>query len=101
MIENFNMKKGIDLLGNMYETTVMKYLQKIHDMNTYEQMDTSTLTYQERKYALALIIFIIDKINGYIKERKVAVGSNQRTYDGYNKRNGSSPKVKTGSVFII
>ena len=34
LIEYFNMKKVIDLFGDRTKTEVMKYLQKIHDMNT-------------------------------------------------------------------
>ena len=69
-------------------------------MNTYKPMDASTLTYQERKDALDLLLFITDKRNGYIKAREVAVGSKQRTYNGYNKSNGTSPTVDTDSVFL-
>ena len=47
-----------------------------------------------------LLIFIPEKRNGYIKARKVTVGSKQRTYDGYDKINGSSPAVNTDSVFL-
>ena len=61
LINHFNTKKGINIFGNMSETAVMKELQKIHDMNTYKSMDASTLTYQERKYALASFIFITEK----------------------------------------
>ena len=59
----------------------MRELQKIHDMNTYKPMDTSTLTYQEIKDALDLILLITENRNGDIKTRKVAVGSKQRNYD--------------------
>ena len=45
LVENFNMKKGIDIFGDMSETAVMKYLQKIHDINTYEPIDAYKLTY--------------------------------------------------------
>ena len=69
------MKKGITNFGDMSETAVMKYLHKIHYISTYEPMDASKLTYQERKDALDLLIFIKEKINGYIKSRKVDVGS--------------------------
>ena len=100
LIEHLNMKNGINLFGNRTETAVMKELQKIYDMNTYKPMDASTLTYQERKDALDLLLFITDKRNGYIKAREVAVGSKQRTYDGYDKRNGYSPILKTGSAFL-
>ena len=47
-----------------------------------------------------LLIFITEKRNGDIKARKVDVGSKQRTYNGYDKRNGSSPTVNTDSVFL-
>ena len=40
-------------------------------MNTYKPMDASTLTYQERKSTLDLLIFITEKINRGIKSRKV------------------------------
>ena len=58
LVDNFNMKKGIDIFGNRAETPVMKELQKIHDMNTYEPMDASMLTYQDRKYDLDSLLFI-------------------------------------------
>ena len=44
MIDNFNMKKGIGIFGDRDETTVMKELQNIHDMNTYKPIDASNLT---------------------------------------------------------
>ena len=100
LIQNFNMKKGIAIFGDRSETKVMKYLQKIHDMNNYEPMDASTLTYQDRKYALTSLLFITQKINRDIKERKVDVGRNQKTYDGYNNINGQSTTVNTDSDFI-
>ena len=45
-------------------------------------------------------MFITEKRNGDIKARKVADGSKQRTYDGYDKSNGSSPTVSTDSIFL-
>ena len=63
-------------------------------------MDASKLSYQYRKDALASMLFITEKRNGDVKARNVAIGSKQRMYDGYNKRNGSSPTVNTASVFI-
>ena len=45
-------------------------------------------------------MFITEKRNGDIKDRKVADGSKQRTYDGYDKSDGSSPTVATDSIFF-
>ena len=93
------MNKGINIFGNMTETAVMKELQKIHDMNTYKPMDASMLIYQDIKDALASLLFITEKRNGDIKAIKVAVGSRQRTYDVYDKRNVSSLTVNNENVF--
>ena len=94
------MKKGLELFGERGEKAVTKKLQKIHDMNNYEPMDASKLSYQDIKDALASMLFITEKSNGDVKARKVEIGSKQCTYDGYNKSNGYSPTVNTGSVFI-
>ena len=88
LIDHFVMKKGVDIFSGRAETEVMKDMQKIRDMNTCKPMDTSTLTYQNRTDALDSILFITDNINGDIKSRTFAVGSKQRTYNEYNKRNG-------------
>ena len=41
-----------------------------------------------------------EKRNGDTKARKVADGSKQRTYDDYDKSDGSSPTVVTESIFM-
>ena len=60
----------------------------------------SDLTWQDKKDALRLLLMITEKRNGDIKARQVADGSKQRTYDRYNKSDGSSPTVMTDSVII-
>ena len=50
-------------------------------MNTYKLMDASTLYYQGKKKALALLLFITEKKNGDIKARNVDVGNNCRRSD--------------------
>ena len=47
-----------------------------------------------------LLLSIIEKKNGDIKARKVAVGSKKITYGGYDKSDGSYPTVNTDSVFL-
>ena len=55
-------------------------------MDTYEPVHKSDLMFEDRKKALASLMFITEKRNGDIKARKVADGSKQRTYDGYDMR---------------
>ena len=95
LVEHYNMKKGLELFGEIGDKVVTEELHKIHDMNTYDPMDASKLSYQERKYALASMLFITEKRNGDVKARNVAIVRKQRTYDRYDKSNGSSPTVNT------
>ena len=50
--------------------------------------------------ALEALFFLTEKRDGRIKGRKCAVGSKQRTYDGYDKSDGSSPTVQTDSILL-
>ena len=79
----------------------MKELHKMHDMNTYEPMYASTLTYQEIKDTLGSLVFIAEKRNRDIKERNFSFGSNQITYKENDESNGSSPTLNTDSLFLI
>ena len=45
-------------------------------------------------------MFITEKRNGDIKARKVANGGKQRTYDSYERSDGSLPTVATDSIFM-
>ena len=69
-------------------------------MDTYEPVHKTALTIEDRKKALTSLMFITEKRNGDIKARKVADGSKQRTYDGYDKADGSSPTVATDSILL-
>ena len=69
-------------------------------MDIYKPVYKSNRTFEDKKKALASLMFITEKRNGDIKARKVADGSKQRTYDSYDKSNGSSPTVATDSIFL-
>ena len=92
MAEHFSLKKGIKLFGDKAEDTTTTELRAIHDMGTYEPLDTSKLTREEKRDAFESLLFITEKKDGRVKGRKCAIGSKQRTYDGYDKSAGSSPK---------
>ena len=98
--QHFSLKKGLELFGEKGETAVHKELEQIHKMETYEPIYKSDPSIEDRKKALASLLFIIEKRNGDIKARKVADGSKQRTYDSYNKSDGSSPTVALDSIFM-
>ena len=80
---------------------MQKELLQIHAMDTYELIMKSSLTTEDRIKALASLMFITENRNRDIKASKVEDGSNQRTYDGYNKLDGSSLNVLTDSILLI
>ena len=61
---------------------MQKELSQIHAVDTYEPIMKYSLTIEDRRKAIASLMFITEKRNGDIKVRKVADGSKQRTYDG-------------------
>ena len=95
MAEHFSLKKEINLFGNRDEEATTQELQAIHDMGTYEPLDASKLTRDEKRDTLESLLFITEKKDGRIKSRKCAIGSKQRSYDGYDKFAGISPTVTT------
>ena len=50
--------------------------------------------------ALLALLFIVEKRNGDIKARKVAVGSKQWTFPGYVKSEWASPTVSADDVIL-
>ena len=69
-------------------------------MDIYKPVYKTDLTVEDRKKALASLMFITEKRNGDIKARKVADGSKQHTYNGYDKADGSSPTISTDIFFL-
>ena len=81
----YNPKKGLELFGERTEEATTKELQQIHDFGTYIPQDAHFLSREEQLKALSALVFIVEMLNGVVKARKFAVGSNQRTFPGYVK----------------
>ena len=78
----------------------MKELTQIHELETYEPILASDMSWEENNKALESLLFITEKRNRDIKARNVADGSKHRTYDGYDKADGSSPTFTTEIIFF-
>jgi len=100
MSHQYSLKKGFELFGEKAEDATMSELQQIHDMATYTPMHKDELSEEERKKALNALFFLTEKRDGRIKGRKVADGSKMRTFEGYNKADGTSPTVSTDGLLI-
>ena len=100
MAQYYSMKKAKELFGDKADAVVMKELNQINDFETYIPIQAGDLSWEDEKKALESLIFVTEKRNCGIKARKVADRSKQRTYDGYDKSDGSSPTVVTESIFM-
>ena len=100
LVQQYNLKKRLELFGDRAEVATTKELQQIHDFGIYVPQDARLLSRAEQLKALLALMFIVEKRNGDIKARTCAVGSKQRTFPGYVKSEWASPTVSTDGVII-
>ena len=100
MITQYNIQKGRQLFGEKADVAIVKELKEIDSFDTYVPLHAKDLSWEEKQMALESLFLLTEKRDGSIKGRKVAVGSKQRTYDGYDKSGGSSPTITTDSIFL-
>ena len=84
----------------------MTELSQIDDFKTYWPLNKHELNKQDRRDALEPVIKVTEKWaeeegRCKIKSWMVADGSKQRSYEGYEKSDGSSPTARTDSVLIM
>ena len=83
----------------------MTELTQIDDFETYKPVHKHELSEQDRRDALKSMIKVTEKRadeegNRKIKSWMVADGSKQRSCEGYEKSDGSSPTARTDSVIM-
>ena len=87
----FSLKTGLKHFGDRGETAVAKELNQFNMLNTFVPLDAETLTYEQRRSALASLIFLTEKRNGDVKARACANGAPQRQHIA--KEETTSPTV--------
>ena len=100
LVQQYNLKKGMELFGDRAKEATTNELQQIHDFGTYIPVMSKELTREEEIKALYALMFIVEKHDGRVKARRVAVGSKQRIFPGYVKSDWSTPTVTTDGVII-
>ena len=98
LAEQYSINKGIRLFGERAKESVKKELRQLHDYVTYVPVHAHELTPDQKRQALASLIFITEKRCGRIKTRACANGSTQREY--IPKETTASPTVMNDSVMI-
>lgn len=95
----FSLNSGLKKFGERGEEAVTKELSQFNVLNAFVPLDASTLTYDQRKHALASLIFLTEKRDGTVKARACANGAPQREHMA--KEEVTSPTVSTDATFAL
>ena len=93
-----SMKLRLKYFGELGMEAIKKEMQQLHDRKVMKTVHRSTLSYKQRRDALAYLMFLKRKRTGKIKGRGCADGRKQRDYIG--KEESTSPTVKTEAVLL-
>lgn len=93
-----NMKQGLKMFGDDGLAAVKKEMQQLHDRKVMQVKGPSELTPEQKREALAYLMFLKRKRGGKIKGRGCADGRKQRAYTA--KEDAASPTVATEAVFL-
>jgi len=95
----FSLNAGLKRFGERGETAVAKELNQFNMLNTFIPLDANNLTYDQRRSALASLIFLTEKRNGDVKARACANGAPQREHIA--KDETTSPTVTNEANFTL
>ena len=93
-----SMKRGLKLFGDDGVSAVSTEIKQLHDRAVMKPTIAKELTFEQRKEALAYLMFLKRKRTGVVKGRGCADGRKQRAYT--DKADATSPTIATEAVFL-
>ena len=93
-----SLKAGLRTFGDDGLKAVEKEIRQLHDRDEMKPVHKSDLTAEQRREALAYLMFLKRKRCGKIKGRGCADGRKQRAY--ITKEDSTAPTVSTEAVFL-
>ena len=72
VLTQHSLDNGLKLYGKKGEHATKKELKQLHDMATFEPVDSKNLTEEEKCKAIASLMFLTEKRDGLIKARVCA-----------------------------
>ena len=93
-----SLKAGLCTFGNDGMKAVEKEMRQLHDRDVMKPVYKKSLTQEQRKEALAYLMFLKRKRCGKIKGRGCADGRKQRAY--ITKEDSTAPTVSIEAVFL-
>ena len=92
------LKAGLRHFGHRGDTAVKIELTQFHTMSCFKPRDARTLTRDDRRNALASLMFLTEKRSGEVKTCACANGSVQRKHIA--KEVAAAPTVSPDAIFI-
>ena len=93
-----SLKAGLRTFGNDGVKAVEKEMRQLHNRGVMLPVQRESLTLEQRKEALAYLVFLKRKRCGKVKGRGCADGRKQRAYIA--KEEATAPTVSTEAVFL-
>jgi hypothetical protein len=93
-----SMKKGLKIFGEDGVQAIKKEMLQLHERKVMEPKHATELSHEQKREALAYLMFLKRKRCGKIKGRGCADGRKQRAYIA--REDAASPTVATESVFL-
>ena len=92
------LKAGLQTFGDDGLKAVEKEMRQLHDRDVMKPVHKNCLSAEQRREALAYLMFLKRKHCGRIKGRGCADGCKQRAY--ITKEDSTAPTVRTEAVFL-
>jgi hypothetical protein len=96
--KQYGLKAGLKQFGSRGDLAVTKELSQLHTLNCFRPRDPRTLTRNDRRNALTLLMFLTEKRTGEVKARACANVSVQRKHVA--KEKAAAPTVTSEAIFI-
>ena len=98
VLTQYNMKRGIKLFRQKGIDAVRKELKQLNDQLVAKPVSPESLTEEQRRRALAYLMFLKEKRCGTIKGRGCADGRKQKNW--MSKDDTASPTVSTAALIL-
>ena len=98
ILTQYSLGKGLKIYGEKGVQAMKKELTQLHDPDTFEPLDADSLTDHDKKNAIASLMFLMEKRDGFIKAR--ACANDRKQHESTDKLDAASFTVMLESIFI-
>jgi hypothetical protein len=99
LMTQYGLKKGLKVFGKDGEAATEKEMKQMLSREVFEEIEYDTLSNEDKRYALPILLFLTRKRDGSVKGRACADGRKQRIW--MNKEDTRSPTVATEALFYL